>query len=115
MIKESICNDILLYTKKQAAIALSVSERTIDRLVKKGELPVVQIGRNIRIPRQAVFDWIEGRTSYNLGCAGSAVQGASTCHISARKVRTGGHLSQMQTERELDILLEPPNARKRKL
>ena len=114
MIKESICNDILLYTKKQAAIALSVSERTIDRLVKKGELPVVQIGRNIRIPKQAVCDWIEGRTSYNLGCAGSAVQGASTCQLSAKTVRSGGHLSQMQTERELDALLGPPIAGRRK-
>ena len=89
------------------------TEAPVSRLVAENILPSVKFGRAIRVPKQAVLDWIEGQTRYNWGCVGSAVQGASTCHISARKVRSGGHLSQMQTERELDALLEPPTARKR--
>ena len=104
----------LLWTINETAKHLAVHVKTVSRLIDKGELPSLRIGRCIRVPKQAVLDWVEAQTRYNSMCVGSAVQGASTCHISARKVRSGGHLSQMQTERELDALLGPPIAGRRK-
>jgi|TARA_Y100000310_G_C20213114_1_gene592267 excisionase family DNA binding protein len=43
-----------LFTKKEAADYLKVSERTIDRLRIKLNLPVKRIGRQIRIPKSSV-------------------------------------------------------------
>ena len=106
--------ETILWTVGEAAKYLNVCEGTIRRDINSGELPHLRIRGCIRVPKQAVSDWVESQTRYNSMCVGSAVQGASTCHISAKTVRTGGHLTQMQTERELDALLEPPTARKRK-
>ena len=107
-------NETRLWTVREVADHFNVSEETIRRLYKSGGLPHIRIGRCIRVPKQAVLDWVQGQTLYNLECAGSDVQEKSTCHISANKVRTGGHRSPMQTAKELDALLEPPSARKRK-
>ena len=38
-----------LYSLEQAAGLLAVSLRTVDRMVKRGELPVVRVGRLRRI------------------------------------------------------------------
>ncbi|HIO18240.1 MAG TPA: DNA-binding protein [Gammaproteobacteria bacterium] len=106
--------DQLLWSVSETARQLDVCQKTVHRLIDKGAFPVVRYGRRIYLSRESILDWVKSQTRYNLGCVGSAVQGASTCHISAKTVRTGGHLSQMQTERELDALLEPPTARKRR-
>ncbi len=112
--KEQIHEKPLLWSRSDAAVQLGISDRKVDELIKEGTLPSMSIGRRVLVPRPAVLDWVEAQPRYNSRCAGSAVQGASTCHISAKKVRSGGHLSQMRTARELDALLEPPIARKQK-
>ena len=112
--KHKDSDEELLWTISDAAKHLAVHTRTVSRLIDKGTLPSVRVGRCLRIPKRFVLEWIEEQTRYNSSCAGSVVQGASTCHISAGKVRSGGRLTQMQTERELDALLKPPTARKRK-
>ena len=104
----------IFWTKKEVADHLHVSTKTISRLIAQGELPFIQIGRSIRIQKTDVFAFLERQKQYNLGCVGSAVQEKSTCHINAKKARIGGHRSSMQTAKELDALLEPPSARKRK-
>lgn len=43
-----------LLTVKQVAELLQLHEMTIRRYIKAGKLPAVRIGRNVRIPRQAV-------------------------------------------------------------
>ena len=60
-------DDKLLWTIRYIAEQLAVDRKTISRLIAKGELPVVQIGRCKRVPKQAVLDWVEGQTRYNLG------------------------------------------------
>ena len=112
--RRTITSEVTSWKVQKIATELSVSVKTVKRLIDDGVLPVVRIRGCIRVPKQAVLDWLKGETRYNSRCVGSAVQGASTCHISAKTVRTGGHLSQMQTERELDALLGPPIARRRK-
>ena len=102
--------ETILWTVGEAAKYLNVCEGTIRRDINSGELPHLRIRGCIRVPKQAVSDWVESQTRYNSMCVGSAVQGASTCHISASKrevkASSGGHRSPMQTASELESLLE---------
>lgn len=43
-----------LLTPKAAAAALSVSTKTIGRMVRRGQLRTVQVGRHWRVPRSEV-------------------------------------------------------------
>ena len=102
--------ETILWTVGEAAKYLNVCEGTIRRDINSGELPHLRIRGCIRVPKQAVSDWVESQIRYNSMCVGSAVQGASTCHISASKkevkASSGGHRSPMQTASELESLLE---------
>ena len=104
----------LLWTIDETASQLSVHPRTVARLIEKGKLPVVRIGRAVRIEKKSVCQFIDQERRYNERCAGSAVQGESTCPISAKTVCSGGRRSPTQTARELDALLEPPTTKKQK-
>ena len=103
-----------MWTVGEAAEYLNVCEGTIRRDINIGELPYLRIRECIRLPKQAVLGWVKDQTRYNARCAGSVVQEKSTCHINAKTVRTGGRRSPTQAAKELDALLEPPTARKRK-
>ena len=46
---------------KELADRLAISTRSIWRLIQKGELGVVRIGRRTVIPRAAVAQWLAGR------------------------------------------------------
>ena len=102
----------LLWTQKEVGKALGVSTKTVSRHIARGELPTVKIGRSIKVPKASVLVWIQAQTRYNHGCVGSAVQEKRTCHINAKEVRSGGYRSPIQTERELDALLERRKRRK---
>lgn len=43
-----------LFTKKEAAAYLKVSIRTVDRLIDRLDIPVFQVGRQIRIPKSSI-------------------------------------------------------------
>ena len=115
----------LLWTMDQVADQFGVCTKTISRLIDNGELPVVRIGRNIRIRRQAVHHFLEEQEHYNGHRAGLAVrhpQGERKCLSSANErkasndektARTGGHLSPMQAVDELNALLAQPTRGKR--
>jgi excisionase family DNA binding protein len=49
---------------EEAAQLLQISRAMAYRLMNAGELPVVRIGRAVRIPRRSLEDWIEARTEY---------------------------------------------------
>ena len=77
-------DDKLLWTINYIAEQLAVDRKTISRLIAKEELPVGQIGRCKRVPKQAVLDWVESQTRYNWGCVGSTVRdpkGERLCRI----------------------------------
>ena len=42
-----------LFTKKQIAEMLQISVRTVDRHIEKHELPVLKVGRLVRIPESS--------------------------------------------------------------
>ena len=113
-------DDKLLWTINETAEYLAVHTKTVSRLIDQGELPSLRIGRCIRVPKQAVLDWIEAQTRYNSRCAGLAVRhpkGERKCLNNAKRrkvstgvkeVSTGGHLTQRQAVGEFNALLEQP-------
>ena len=106
----------LVWDKRTVAKKLSVSERTVTRLVDRGKLACVHIGRSIRIPVDSVHKLLDSPAlkGDNHSRVGSAVPEKSICHINAKTVRIGGQRSPTQAAKELDALLELPTARKRK-
>lgn len=61
--------ETLLLTYDEAARLLRVCKRTVERLVGRGELPVLRVGRMPRISRAALMQWLE---------RGSAVEAPGT-------------------------------------
>ncbi len=62
MVCPVIANSPLL-TRQESAERLRQSVRTVDKLIESGELPVVRIGRSIRIRPSAIEYFIEARES----------------------------------------------------
>lgn len=50
-----------LLSRKEAGTILHVSLRTIDEFISTGDLPVVRLGRSVRIRPSALDFLIEGR------------------------------------------------------
>jgi excisionase family DNA binding protein len=48
-----------LYTRKQSRERLNCSLSTLERLIRRGEIPVVRMGRKILIRESALERWIE--------------------------------------------------------
>ena len=78
----------LLWTLGEVAKQLNVSTRTVSRLIDKGELSTIRIGRSVRIEIQAVHHFISHHREYNGQCVESAVwnpTGERACRIETRK------------------------------
>ncbi len=50
-----------LYTRKQSCERLNCSLSTLERLIRRGEIPVVRMGRKILIRESALERWIEAQ------------------------------------------------------
>ena len=108
-----------VYTTAETAEMLSVSEKTITRMVDRGNLQKLKGIGAIRIPIESVENLITASLDYNAGSAGSEVRnprGVRKClsarkemvSTSKRRASSGGHLSRTQAEKELENLLELP-------
>ena len=102
----------MFFNKKQVAELLNVSTKTISRLIAKGELPIIQIGRNIRIKKSDVFEFVEHQNRYNLGCVGTtcASTGEKPCqslNVVMEEVEITTSMSDTDLEKRLNDLLEP--------
>jgi excisionase family DNA binding protein len=110
MTEEVLCNEKLLYTKKEAARTLNVSERTVDRLIKNGEIPRISSIGKVLIPFKALEEFISNNSFYNRNGVGETVQhpqGESICLINAATAPTTGVVSKTPSVgKELDALLE---------
>jgi excisionase family DNA binding protein len=49
----------LLWTGREAAAALHISERTLWALTKEGKMPCIRIGRAVRYDPEDIRAWIE--------------------------------------------------------
>jgi len=56
---ESVVAPKLLWTRREAAAALSISERTLWTLTDEGEIPCVRIRRSVRYNPVAIQSWIK--------------------------------------------------------
>ena len=52
----------LVLSRAEAAAALGISARTIDAMVKNGELPFARIGSRVTFPVGALLAWLAART-----------------------------------------------------
>ena len=102
-------NERSLWTMQQTAEALSVSVKTVSRLIADGELPAIRIRSRIRIQKTDVFDFLECQKRYNLGCAGSTVRdpkGERSCRINTPTagIATVGSRTPLQAGGLTDLL-----------
>lgn len=52
-------NEAWLLTARQAAAALSISERTLWGLTHRGDIPCVRIGRSVRYDPDDLKAWVD--------------------------------------------------------
>jgi excisionase family DNA binding protein len=109
----------LLWSLTEAAHQLGdVSTRTVRRMIERGDLPVVRVGRTVKVPAFDVRKWVEMNMSvtHNQTRVGSGMQYTEipVCHTNAKTVRSGGRRSPTDWANELDNLLEQRTARKRR-
>jgi len=60
---ESAPERSLLLRIPEVAAELRLARSSVYQLIQTGELPVVRIGRAVRVPRSALEDWIEHQLS----------------------------------------------------
>ena len=102
----------LLLTTKEVAREFKVSEKTVSRMVQKGAIPSLRIGRTIRIPTEQLNDWIReqsGYTSTGVGtmCASEGEKPCQSLNEVMKEVETTIFMSKTHLENQLNDLLEP--------
>ena len=71
----------LLLKATEAGKLLGLGRSKVFAMVAAGELPVIRIGRSVRIPRQALERWIRDQT-IEVGQRSEAFMGnAMKCHL----------------------------------
>lgn len=56
-----------LMTRAEVAQHLRVSDRTVSRLIRTGQLPAARIGRAVRIRQSDLLDMLDGKPSISVG------------------------------------------------
>ena len=98
----------MLFNKTQVAEILNVSGKTISRLIAKGELPFIRIGRRKYVSKQVVLDWIKAQTRYNSECVESVLsQSGDSLYDSINVTRATTLPTNQEVENRLDALLKP--------
>ena len=110
---------MLLWSLKQVAEALgNVSCRTVRRLIERGQLPAMHVGRLVRVPVKAVHQYVARRTktAHNSQCVEPvAWKGVKPCHTNVRTHKSGTRSTPTRAAEELDALLKQRTGKKRKV
>lgn len=100
---------MLLWSLEEVAAQLGgISIRTVRRLVELGELPVCRVGRLVRIPSDAVREYVSRMTeeAHNRPRTESETwKGNSPCHTDVRTRHSGGSNTPTQAASQLTELL----------
>jgi excisionase family DNA binding protein len=59
----SLFQDIRLLTLSEAANLLQISTRTLQRMIRNGELPAFKVGGQWRVRETQLRQWVENRES----------------------------------------------------
>lgn len=109
---------MLLWSLEETARQLGgVSIRTVRRMVERGEIFSVHVGRLVRVVPDSVHAFVASHTqqAHNFECVGSvAWKGNEPCYTNAIKHRTGMQTTQTAPAKELDVLLAQLTKRKLK-
>ena len=102
----------LLLTTKEVAREFKISEKTVSRMVQKGEIPSLRIGRTIRIPTEQLKDWVREQCRYTptgVGtmCASEGEKPCQSLNEVMKEVETTIFMSKTHLENQLNDLLEP--------
>jgi excisionase family DNA binding protein len=107
---------MLLWSFDEVARQLGgVSVRTVRRLVEAGELPACRVGRLVRIPPDAVRDYVSRMTgeAHNRPRTESVTwKGKQPCHTDAKIRRIGGSNTPTQAAKQLTNLLAQMTGKK---
>ncbi|MCG7871064.1 MAG: helix-turn-helix domain-containing protein [Candidatus Thiodiazotropha lotti] len=93
----------LLITINDAANILAISTRTVRRMLDRGDLPTVRVGRSIRIPTKALKDWVEQGTDQSEKLIQTRF--ISRCSTHGKKPSSGQLVAPTTASKELDDLL----------
>ena len=52
-------SDTRFLTVPEVAMELRLSERTVKRLISRGSLPALRVGRSVRIERARFDEWLD--------------------------------------------------------
>jgi excisionase family DNA binding protein len=64
---EELVGEQDVLTAEEAAAYLRIARATLYRLVAKGQIPAVKVGRVWRFSRSLLDEWLEARMQANLG------------------------------------------------
>ncbi|MBK1633765.1 hypothetical protein CKO31_24100 [Thiohalocapsa halophila] len=122
-IRGAAMTEPLALTLEAAAEALSVSPRTVRRLLDAGELGRVKIGRAVRVSAASVRAYVERQTQVDKAAVGANTAGVrlpgggqvetGACRTGAKTARSGGPATSTTAAAELDALLAQPIEPKR--
>lgn len=73
----------------EVAVKMGVKYLTIYRMVRSGELPAVRLGKQYRVSKRELSEYLEGSRN---------VRGGGTCSVCGTRYRTRGALEQACTE-----------------
>jgi excisionase family DNA binding protein len=62
MVASSDMDDRLLLRLPEVAARLGLGRSTVYELIQRGELPVIHVGRAVRVPVAALLRWVERQT-----------------------------------------------------
>ena len=108
---------MILWSVQQVARQLDLSARTVFRMIGRGELPRVKLGRLVRVPADAVLEYVAQLVTQeqNASCVVPvAWKEVIPCHTDERTHQFGGSVSTTQAAIELDVLLARKTERKPK-
>lgn len=52
----------ILLRAEEVALQLRVGRTKVFEMLAAGELPVVRIGRSVRVPRRSLEEWVDAQT-----------------------------------------------------
>jgi len=65
----------MLLTVRDVAVALRLGRTRTYALLRSGEIPVIRVGRAVRVPRDGLHRWIEEHcTSVDQASSGNGVE-----------------------------------------
>lgn len=108
---------MILWTVQEVARQLQVSARTVFRLIERGQLPGLKLGRLVRVPADAVLEYVAHLVAQAQNAprvVPVAWKEVIPCHTEEKTRLSGGSVSTTQAAIELDALLARKTARKPK-